>query len=163
MRLPNWLLPANIPPLEMLLIIVFVVFLAAPAPIPGFIAEWIDSPIGITVVAIAAFYMFFTSTPVLAVLSLIAAYEILRRSAENAGRYTLSSGGRGIATQKTRTAEMQNDNLLSSRGATGAGSLEEEIVNRNVPVGFRPPNHGKPFETIFKPILSSDHGEATTI
>lgn len=161
-------LPSNLPVLDTVLIAVFMVFLVFPSPIPSSVAQVIDSPVGIAIVVVMSFLVFFTTTPILGVLSLIVAYELLRRSSAMGA----AGAGGSYATNSflyengnaARTAELQRMNATRS---SGAKSLEEEIIDNAVPIGHTPialaANEGRFIDSSFRPVLASDHGAAAVL
>jgi len=143
--------------MDMILITLFIVFLAAPFKIPTILAQWIDSPLGIVIVSCVAFYMFFCTNPVLGVISLIAAYELFRRSATSIGsvgnsvNQLLYGPAATIPTEASRTREIVEMN------PTRQHTLEEEMINKLAPIGQSPVTIGN-IETQFKPVIDNDHG-----
>ena len=132
------------PAIDVLLSAVIVVFLVYPVPMPALVARWIDSPPGVAVVVVAAFYLFFRASTVLGVLSLIAAYELLRRSSASAGRYASNeflygTPGASLPSERLRTQEMRTMNSAGEDGVAASSGLEEEIIRRAAPVGRAPP------------------------
>lgn len=134
--------------LEYVLIALFVLFLVLQIQVPSFLAELIDTPVGIAVVIIAALYMFLYTNPILGVLSLIVAYELLRRSSKKTGRYALTQF---VPTQSTRDTEMRAMN--PSKETT----LEEEVVAKMAPIGVSNQSGGV-IETPFRPVSEETHG-----
>jgi hypothetical protein len=132
--------------LDIILVVLFILFLALQIEIPRILADLIDTPVGISVVILSAFYMFFFTTPVLGVLSLIVAYEILRRSSKKTGRYSLTQF---LPTQEKRDAEMRAMN--PSRTDT----LEEEMVEKMAPLGVS--NISKELQSEFHPVNEEIH------
>lgn len=70
----------NISISESVLLVVFIIYLIFPIHTPHFVAPYIESPLGMIVILCVAIYLFVYSSPVLAVLFLFVAYELLRRS-----------------------------------------------------------------------------------
>ena len=134
--------------LDYVLIALFVLFLVLQIEIPAFLAEWIDTPVGIAAVIIVALYMFLYTNPILGVLSLIVAYEILRRSSKKTGRYALTQL---LPTQTTRDTEMRAMNPAKS------ATLEEEVVAKMAPIGVSNQSGGV-IETPFRPVSEETHG-----
>lgn len=142
-------------PIEIALVFLFIGFLAGPFQIPPALARWIDSPVGIAVVVILAFYMFFFTSPILAVLSLIVAYEVLRRSAKRAGKHSANTFIYGtdaaLPDERTRTAEMAAMNPPQEI------TLEESIIDTVAPVGVsaRPEKVDTAFRPMVAPVVAS--------
>lgn len=134
--------------LDYVLIALFVLFLVLQIEIPAFLAEWIDTPVGIAAVIIVALYMFLYTNPILGVLSLIVAYEILRRSSKKTGRYALTQF---VPTQTVRDSEMRAMNPPKS------STLEEEMVDKMAPIGVSNQS-GAVIDTPFRPVSEETHG-----
>lgn len=141
--------PASLrmPVLDAALSVVLILFLVMQSPVPSVVAQWIDTTVGVAVVGVVALYLFFNTHPVLGVLSLIAAYDLLRRSMMTAGRNTLSemmptassastSGkmtpGAAVPSESSRTAQLQAMNPVRET------ALEEEVINTAAPIGVAP-------------------------
>lgn len=135
--------------LDYILIVLFLIFLVFQIEIPEFLAGWIDTPVGIAVVVIVAFYMFLFTTPILGVLSLVVAYEILRRSARQTGNY---------AIPKFLPSQEKRDTQLSALNPPQATTLEEEVVAVMAPIGVSGGSTAAAVETVFKPVNEEVHG-----
>jgi len=135
--------------LDYILIALFLIFLVFQVEIPEFLAAWIDTPVGIAVVVIVAFYMFLFTTPILGVLSLVVAYEILRRSARKTGNY---------AIPKFLPSQEKRDTELRAMNPPQATTLEEEVVSKMAPIGASGGATGAAVETVFKPVNEEIHG-----
>lgn len=70
----------SVSPLEVVLFVVFVLYLIFPVQTPSFLTQYINSNIGIAIIIIVTLYMLFYTTPILAILTVFVAYELLRRS-----------------------------------------------------------------------------------
>ena len=66
--------------LEKVLLVLFVIYLVTMVPTPAWFVPLINSSLGLVVLLIIVLYLLFYTTPVLGVLSLFVAYELLRRS-----------------------------------------------------------------------------------
>ena len=144
-------LPANIKSdstLDYVLIALFILFLVMQIQVPAFLAEWIDTPVGIAVVIITALYMFLYTNPILGVLSLIVAYELLRRSSKKTGRYALTQF---VPTQTARDTEMRAMNPAKT------STLEEEVVAKMAPIGVSNQS-GEVIDTPFRPVSEDTYG-----
>lgn len=138
----------NASSLDYILIGLFILFIVLQIEIPAFLAEWIDTPLGIAIVIIISLYMFLYTNPILGVLSLIVAYELLRRSSKKTGRYALTQF---LPTQNTRNTEMRAMNPAKTT------SLEEEIVSKMAPIGVSNMS-GEEISTPFHPVNEEIHG-----
>jgi hypothetical protein len=111
---------------EMLLLAGFVVYVVAPIPVPTFLAGVFDSSLGILMLFIATLFLFFYVNPILGVVFIFVAYEILRRSAQFTGRTAI--------LQYTPT-QIKKDIQMNAMNPVKSESLEEEVVNKMAPVG----------------------------
>jgi hypothetical protein len=137
--------------LDYTLIVLFLFFIVFKIEIPEFLAKWIDSPIGMTVIFVFAIYMFFYTNPVLGVLALIVAYELLRRSSKKTGNYGIRQY---LPSQQKRDIQLKKMNPAKTT------TLEEEVISKMAPIGVSDP--GMDILTTFKPAAEPIHN-ATSI
>ena len=69
-------------PVEIVLLVVFILFLVMPMPMPRMVTNAISNPLGMAGLLLAALYLFFSVHPVVAVLFVFVAYELMNRSSE---------------------------------------------------------------------------------
>lgn len=112
--------------MEMLLGLVFILFIILPVDVPMMLANVVDSSIGMVVLFALAVYMFTITTPVLAVLFVFVAYELLRRSCKATGKKVIM---KHTPTQEKKDEKMKKMNPVKK------ATLEEEIVDKMAPVG----------------------------
>ena len=129
MNIPN--LFKSFSQLEILLLVIFILYIVLPIQTPNFLAGMIDSSLGMLTIFIVTVYLFFHVNPILAVVYIFVAYELLRRSANNTGRITL--------LQYTPTQE-RKDSELKAMNPPRAETLEEQIVQKMAPVGHSDPS-----------------------
>jgi hypothetical protein len=114
-------------PLEMFLVLAFVLYIVLPINTPKEIAGAIDSPLGILVLFCITLYLFLYMNPVLGVLYIFVAYQLLRRSS----MVTLKSAVVEHApSQAKRDAVMQQAQPPANMHLT----LEEEVVAQRAPL-----------------------------
>jgi len=125
MKLDNFL--KSVSTLEIILFIVFVVYLVFNIPTPGFLIPVIDSPLGLGIIVVTTIYTFFYTTPILAILSVLVAYELLRRSSViSAIEYPVSPY---LPTQHKK------DVVIKQMNPVKTVTLEEEVIHTMAPVG----------------------------
>ena len=129
---------------HLLLSVLFIIFLLFDIQIPRVIASLVDTTLGNVAVVIASLSLFYTKNNVLAVLGLVVAYEIIRRST---GVYGLMNH---VPTQgqKDKMMEKMNENIKHS-------SLEEEMVSKILPVvsgDFLPPKYEPVLDNLYNAI-----------
>jgi len=69
----------NITMSEGTLLVIFIIYLIFPVHTPHIVAPFVESPLGMIAIFCVAVYLFVYSNPVLAVLFVFVAYELLRR------------------------------------------------------------------------------------
>jgi len=112
--------------LEMVLALLFVLYIVLPVEMPELISQLIDGSMGMLVLFGLAVYMFFNVNPVLAVLFVFVAYELLRRSSKTTGKEVIM---KHTPSQAKKDEKMKNMNPVKKE------TLEEEIVDKMAPVG----------------------------
>ncbi len=112
--------------LEVLLAVLFALFIILPIEVPLVLAKLIDSSIGMVVIFALAVYLFFKEDPVVAVLFVFVAYELIRRSDKATGKQ--------IIMKHTPTQE-KKDEKMKKMNPPKKATLEEEIVDKMAPVG----------------------------
>lgn len=117
--------------LEIVLLVIFILYIVLPIQTPGFLAGAIDSSLGMLSIFIITVYLFFHVNPILAVVYIFVAYELLRRSANKTGGVTL--------LQYTPT-QARKDSELKAMNPPRAETLEEQIVEKMAPIGHSDPS-----------------------
>ena len=108
---------------HLVLIALFVIFILFDVRVPNAVASLVDTTLGNVVVIGAAMSLFYCKNKVLAVMGLVVAYEIIRRSA---GVYGLVNH---VPTQEQKDKMMNsfNENIQHN-------TLEEEMVSNILPM-----------------------------
>ena len=70
---------------QLILVILFVIYLVMGLQMPDSVANVIDSPIGKIIVALMALMLFGYSNPILGVLGIMVAYHLIKSSSEKTG------------------------------------------------------------------------------
>ena len=112
--------------LEIALSILFALFIILPLGVPDLFANLIDTSLGMIVIFGLAVYMFFHVNPVVAVLFVFVAYELLRRSSKKTGKAII---------QKHTPTQAKKDEKMKKMNPEKKETLEEEIVDKMSPVG----------------------------
>lgn len=112
--------------LEMVLALLFVLYIVLPVEMPELISQLIDGSMGMLVLFGLAVYMFFNVNPVLAVLFVFVAYELLRRSSKTTGKEVI---------MKHTPSQAKKDEKMKKMNPVKKETLEEEIVDKMAPVG----------------------------
>ena len=133
--------------LEIGILILFVIYLVFDIYPTDTMAKYIDTPFGMASVLIITLYMFVSFSPVLGVIALFVAYEIIRRSAQ--------INNRVVMIQYTPTQQRKNAEL-AEMNAPQPTTLEEEMVATMAPIGKSSMISYQTSE--FKPVAEELHG-----
>ena len=112
----------SVSPLEIFLFILFVVYIVFSIPTPNVIVPFIDSPLGLGAILIITLYLFLYTTPILGILSIFVAYELLRRSCKITGQTPI--------VEYTPTQVKKDQYMKEMNPPTHVVSLEEEIIHQ---------------------------------
>ena len=129
-------------PLHLVLILLFVIYIIFPISTPNVLVPWVDSPIGMVALFIITIALFVYTNPVVGILYVFVAYELLRRNhfvvpVNNTALGTHYMPNRIPnpipASQKEKDMEMKLMNPPRER------TLEEEYVEKMAPIGKSDP------------------------
>ncbi len=112
--------------MEMGMLVLFVLFLVVDVYPPEGIASYIDTSIGMVVVLLTALYVFMNYSPVVGVVFLLVAYEIVRRSARINNR---------VPMMLHTPSQAKKDAELAEMNPAQPTTLEEEMVDKMAPIG----------------------------
>ena len=142
MKLPSM---NKVSPLEVILFVIFLLYLVFPIPTPAFLIPIINTNISLGIIIILTLYMLFYTTPILGVLTVFVAYELLRRSSNGLVQNTPTA--QHVPVQPKKDKEMKEMNPPKQV------SLEESIVNQMAPIGKGlNKGDGAFVESSFKPV-----------
>ncbi len=113
-------------PLEISVLVAFILYLVFPIQTPNFMAGLVDSPLGMVTIFVVTVYLFFYANPILAVVYIFVAYELLRRSSSVTGR---------VAMVQYTPSQIRKDVEMRAMNPPKSESLEEEVVLKMAPVG----------------------------
>jgi len=105
---------------QIILGLLFIVYLVLGLRIPGPIADAVDTTLGKVLIVIAALSLFSYTNPILAVLGLFVAHDLIRRSSNQTGSTALSMY---VPTEEKRQKQMVAMNHFPY-------TLEQEIVSK---------------------------------
>lgn len=125
---------------ENILSLLFIIFLVMRQSIPRELSMLINTPVGTIVVIVTALSLFAYSNPILAVLGLFVAFELLRRS-----------GSFLFDTEESR--EMKKWSSVEEVNRIPY-TLEQEVIKNMAPIVSNSMFHNEPS---FKPIMDSIH------
>ena len=142
MKLPSM---NKVSPLEVILFVIFLLYLIFPIPTPAFLIPIINTNISLGIIIILTLYMLFYTTSILGVLTVFVAYELLRRSSNGLVQNTPTA--QHVPVQPKKDKEMKEMNPPKQV------SLEESIVNQMAPIGKGlNKGDGAFVESSFKPV-----------
>jgi hypothetical protein len=146
----------NVSILEIVVIAIFIVYLVLPISTPLFVAPYIESPLGMIVVFCIAVFLFIYSNPILAVLYIFVAYELLRRSTKAVGPNPQAHYVQ--YTEPTVKKEVELKKMNESLPVEHA-TLEEVVVAQMAPIGK---SEAVVFTaSTFKPVATNVQGAST--
>jgi len=138
-------------PLEFILFGLFIFYLVFQIDTPQSMVPYVESGTGMVIITGIALYMFLYTHPILGVMSVFVAYEVLRRSTVHFTRTTLF---------EPNPVQASIDNELKAMNPPKLFTLEEQIVSSMAPL----PN-ANPTDYVvssYKPVSESIH-EATEL
>jgi hypothetical protein len=142
MNIPN--LFKSFSQLELLLLVIFILYIVLPIQTPDFLAGAIDSSLGMLTIFIVTVYLFFHVNPILAVVYIFVAYELLRRSSNRTGR---------VSIIKYTPTQAKKDAELKALNPPVAETLEEQTIQKMAPIGHSEPSIFT--STTFKPVADN--------
>lgn len=109
---------------EMLLTVLIILYIVLNVPTPQIIAPYVDTPLGNIVIVLFALSFFMHSHPVVGILSLFAAYVLIRRSTATTGSADIEAY---IPSEKRKSEELSAYNQFPV-------TLEEQMVAIRAPL-----------------------------
>ena len=149
---------------EIIVLCTFVLYLILPIGSPDIVSEFVVSPFGYLIIFIVTVFLFFYAHPILAILYVFVAYELLNRSIKALGgkKGRSTTGPRHVRINEVPqyseevpeyTDYADDAPVLVNDRMSKETTLEEEIVNSTAPVGVSQSTHF--VTTEFKPIADS--------
>ena len=130
-------------PMEVILGILFVFFLFYPMIIHEPIASLVESTLGMVFLLSISTLLFLYAHIILAILFIIVAYELIRRSSKTTGRSTFLQFSPTQHKLDQHIAHMNSPKIIT---------LEEDTVSKMAPIGAN-----EYVESSFKPVFDNDH------
>jgi hypothetical protein len=128
MNTPSFL--KNMTQMEMAVAALMIVYVVLPIEVPSMVCGLVDGPVGMIAVFAVAVYLFFNANPLLAVLFLLAGYELLRRCSNVTGTPVI---------MKYTPTQAKKDQKMKKMNPVKKSTLEEEVVEQMAPVGRSEP------------------------
>jgi len=139
----------SLKPLEIGALVVFILFIILPARVPIALTGVFDSPIGILGLLVITIALFIYSNPVLGVVFILVAYELIRRGALNTGKPTTQ-----LLTMEN-TNQASKDEALKKFNSPQEYTLEEEVIQKMAPASQ---NFIKMDGSDYKPVMEQTKG-----
>lgn len=139
----------NEKPSHLILGIFFIIYILLNVQTPSFIAGPIDNIFGKSIVVIVAIVIFMKTNPIVGILGLIAAYQLIQLSSISTGSYAINNY---LPSEKQKEREMVYLNASHKMD----GSLEEEMVEKMAPLVIK--DGGA--QLTYQPILDGQHDAA---
>ena len=127
---------------ELTLVILFIIYLIMGYKTPEPVASLIDTLVGKIVIILIVIYMFIHTHPILAVLALFVAFDLMRRSSVTTGIDALQ---RYAPTEEKKSSQFSAFNQFPY-------TLEQEVVKKMAPIVQSGSSMSKPS---YKPLLDN--------
>lgn len=138
--------------LEMVIVAVFIIYLILPVETPEVLAFCVDSSLGMLAVFLIAVALFFHTHPILAVLFIFVAFELIKRSCKVTNK--------PVTIMEHTEDQIKKDQQMKKMNPEKKNTLEEEVVDKMAPVGHSEPI--KFMSSTFQPV-AEDVGSASKI
>jgi len=112
--------------MEFGMLALFIIYLVVDIYPPEIVASYVDTSIGMLLVLLTTLYVFMTYNPILGVVFLFVAYEIVRRSARVNNR---------VPMILHTPSQAKKDSELAEMNPTVPETLEEMVVQQMAPIG----------------------------
>jgi len=112
--------------MEIGMLVIFVIYLVMDIYPPEMLASYLDTSIGMVGILLVTLYVFMNYNPILGVVFLFVAYEIVRRSARVNNR---------VPMVQYTPSQSKKDAELAEMNPAPPTSLEEEVVDKMAPGG----------------------------
>ena len=134
---------------ELILSILFIIYLVLGFHTPQPVANLIDTLVGKLVILLIVLYLFLHSHPILAVLALFVAFDLMRRSTS-----AYSSGPLALGPLQPYAPSEESKQSVFSATHQFPYTLEQEVVKKMAPI-LR--TGSSMTAASYKPMLVSDH------
>lgn len=138
--------------IEMIIVLVFVLYLLLPIETPDMLAFCVDSSLGMLAIFVIAVVLFFKSHPLIAILFIFVAFELIKRSCNVTNK--------PVTIMEHTENQKKKDTKMKHMNPEKKSTLEEEVVDKMAPVGHSEPI--KFLSTSFQPV-AEDVGTASKV
>ena len=151
---------------EIVVLVIFILYLIFPVSTPGELSPYIESPLGVVLLLVMIVALFLYSHPIVAVLFMFVAYTLLRRSAVVQPKVAYIQETQSTkAKMKAAQDELENatpphhEVRNADLRARQPKSLEEEIVANQSPIGVS--SKITVLESTYLPVSTNVSGTST--
>lgn len=137
-------------PLEIATLVIFVIYVIFPFRTPSFMANVINTPIGLFGVLLITLYLFFYANPILGVIFIFVGYELLRRSS-----LIQSQGGDSYMMKHTPSEDKRQNEMVKMNPVRNV-TLEEDVIRTMSP--SQTFNKDMEYSSDFKPVVERISG-----
>lgn len=152
-------------PVEIIVLVLFVLYLVFPVTTPSALSPYIESPLGLLVLFCAMVAMYLYTSPVLAVLFIFVAYTLLRRSSTVRSKNVYLQQTKETGEKKRDVQKQVNDATPPTETPRTVDirikqdtTLEEEVVSERAPIGRSEPINF--LQSSYKPVSTNVDGSA---
>jgi hypothetical protein len=144
---PTWIKRVTL--VEILVSVVFILYIVLPIATPSSLVPLVQSPLGMIAIFLIVLYLFLFAHPLLAVLYLVVAYLLLRRSSMPPA---VRKSEKPPTLPVIPIPENTHQPVARPPSPQAAYTLEQDVIAKMAPVG-------KSFvQTSFKPVLTNVSG-----
>lgn len=124
-------------PIDYGLLVVFIAYIVFPISTPQWMVPYIDSPIGLVFMFLVTVALFLYTSPLLGVLYIFVAYEVLRRNHYEppASPIPVTTMQMPTRVPKAAPTQQQKDSDLKAMNPVKSATLEEEVIAVRAPIG----------------------------
>jgi len=130
-------------PLEIAALVIFVIYIIFPFHTPAFLLGTVNTPIGLVVLLVVTLYLFFYTNPILGVVYIFVAYELIRRSS------LVRRGSSDNYMIRSSPSEVQRAAEMSQMNPVRKVTLEEDVIAKMAPSQIF---HDNTIDSGFKPV-----------
>ena len=135
---------------EIMLFVLFVLYIVLPINTPISIKPFINSPMGLVFFFCVTMVLFVYTNPILGVLYILVVYEAIRRSSETV------DNSRSIVMEYQPSQATKDETLQKMNPARNEKTVEEEVIEARAPINK---TQSIDFvQTTFKPISKAVEG-----
>lgn len=113
-------------PIEYVLLVLFILYLILPINLPEYFAKFVETPLGIIGLFLITVALFAYVNPILGVLYIFVAYELLRRSSYTTGK---------TAYIEYTPTQLIKDEKMRKMNPPVEKTLEELVIQKMAPIG----------------------------